>query len=357
MTKPTFNIRCAAANPSHAEIDIFGIIGESWWDEETNTIQSVTDRLKEVKALEAESVTVNLNSLGGDVNHALAIYEALAALGDKLTVKISGYCASAATVIAMAAKNRLMSKYGLFLVHKCWSHTSGNENELEAELEAQRTVNATLKQLYLDRAGIDEAKLDELMEANDGKGRWLSYDEALELGFVTGTFTEASKKKAMLASAAELELLGLPSLGEKKQRSNFFKELINQLFNQKTETQTMNRQQITTLVCLAALFADGLNFDEEGHAILSQSELESIEAKLAAMQKDAEAKQSRIDELTQQNQKLTEKRDELQKLLDSHTTTNTHVDGEDPKPAGDSYAEFQKNNPYYKSIKKELGQA
>ena len=75
------------------------------------------------------------------------------------------------------------------------------------------------------------------------------------------------------------------------------------------------------------------------------------------MQQDAEAKQSRIDELTQQNQELTEKRDELQQLLDSHTTTNTHVDGEDPKPAGDSYAEFQKNNPYYQGIKKELGQA
>ncbi len=355
MNIPTFNIRCSAATPSHAEIDIFGIIGDSWWDDEKNTIQSITDRLKDVKAIEADTVTVNLNSLGGDVNHALAIYEALAALGDKLTIKISGYCASAATVIAMAAKNRLMSKYGLFLVHKCWSFTSGNENELEAELEAQRTVNATLKQLYIDRAGIDEAKLDELMEANDGKGRWLSYAETLELGFVTGTYTEAGKKKAMLASAAELELLGLPSLDGRKPK-NLFKDFINQLFNSQ-KTQTMRKQNITALVCLAALFADGLNFDEEGHAILSQSELESIEAKLAAMQQDAEAKQKRIDELTQQNQELTAKRDELQQLLDSHTTANTHVDGEDPKPAEGSYAEFQNNNPYYQEIKKELGQA
>lgn len=354
MNKPTFNIRCAAANPSHAEIDIFGIIGDSWWDEETNTIQSVTDRLKEVKALEAETVTVNLNSLGGDVNHALAIYEALAALGDKLTVKISGYCASAATVIAMAAKNRLMSKYGLFLVHKCWSYTSGNENELEAELEAQRTVNATLKQLYLDRSGIDEAKLDELMEANDGKGRWLTYAEALELGFVTGTFTEAGKKKAMLASAAELDTLCLPPLPKNKVSIPSIKS-IKSLFNKKNKS--MNKQQITALACLAALFADGMNFDEEGNAILSQSELESIEGKMAAMQQDCEAKQSRIDELQKQNQELTAKRDELQQLLDSHTTSNTHVDGEDPTPVEDTYAEFQKNNPYYQGIKKELGEA
>ena len=349
MKNPLFNIRAAADT---AEIDIFGIIGESWWDDDSNDVKTIAAKLKEVEAITANKVVVTLNSLGGDVNQAFAIYETLRQFGDKLTVRIIGYCASAATVIAMAASNRLMSKYSNFLIHKCWSYTSGNENELEEELEAQRKVNATMRQLYIDTTGAAPDKIDELMEANNGKGRWLNFDEAKELGFVTGSIDE-KKHNAMRASAEDLDNLGLPPLPKNKVSIPSIKSITSILFNKKT-TPTMNRQKITALAMLAAIFADGLDFDENGNAILSQQQLEAINAKMAETEKDNSALRDKVAELENDKKALTTKRDELQALVDKHATATIVANGEDPKPAEDTYAEFQKNNPYYQALQQEL---
>ena len=63
-------------------------------------------------------VDVKISSLGGDLNHALDIRKQFIDHGD-VTVYLSGFVASAATVIAMGAKHVVIDEFAMFLVHKC----------------------------------------------------------------------------------------------------------------------------------------------------------------------------------------------------------------------------------------------
>ncbi|MEA3451198.1 MAG: ATP-dependent Clp protease proteolytic subunit, partial [Bacteroidota bacterium] len=80
-------------------IDIIGKeIGESWFDEGF-TASQLQEQIKGV-----EDIEINLNSLGGDLNEALVIYDLLKLHPHNVTVNLLGANASASTVIALGAK-------------------------------------------------------------------------------------------------------------------------------------------------------------------------------------------------------------------------------------------------------------
>ena len=73
---------------------------------------------QELAALgDVAEIIVRINSGGGDVFAANAIYTRLRDLDAKITVKIDGWAASAATIIAMAGDTIKIAKNGLFMVH------------------------------------------------------------------------------------------------------------------------------------------------------------------------------------------------------------------------------------------------
>ena len=173
MQNDFFNIRNEANET--AVIDINGYIGRSWFEDEDkeNSLQRIAKALKDIKDLNAKAITVNIFSLGGDVHHAFAIHDALVAHPAVVTTNIIGFCASSATIIAMAGDVRKMSDNSLFLIHKCMTSAWGcNENNLQALLESNKLVDDRIKNLYI-KAGVGvkrkevEAKLKQLK--NDQK--------------------------------------------------------------------------------------------------------------------------------------------------------------------------------------------
>lgn len=64
-----------------------------------------------------DEITVRINSGGGDVFAAVAIYTRLKEHKAKISVKIDGWCASAATIIAMAGDTIEISVGGVFMIH------------------------------------------------------------------------------------------------------------------------------------------------------------------------------------------------------------------------------------------------
>ena len=80
------------------------IAEETWWGDE------VTPAAFKAELNECEGdIIVWINSPGGDVFAAAQIYNALKEYPGKVTVKIDGLAASAASVIAMAGDEVLMS--------------------------------------------------------------------------------------------------------------------------------------------------------------------------------------------------------------------------------------------------------
>jgi len=137
-----------------------GIIAEdSWWDDE------VTPREFE-KELKAGSgpVTVWINSYGGDVFAAARIYNMLREYKGKVTVKIDGIAASAASVIAMAGDEVLMSPVATMMIHNPWTYAAGDARDFERVQRELDSVKQTIVNAYEIKTGLSREEISALMD-------------------------------------------------------------------------------------------------------------------------------------------------------------------------------------------------
>ena len=333
-------------------IEIHGEIGGSWWNDGV-TYNKVAAQLKGA-VNGKKKVKVKINSLGGDVDEALAIYELLLSMGDRVTTECYGRCASAATIIAMGGHTRLMSRYALFLVHKCWSGVIGNENVLEEELDAQRAINDRLAQIYIDRTGSSEESIKELMNRFNGDGVWLNVDEAMEYGFITGQLPEESKPA----------------------ESDYLKEKIKNMFNLKNHREM--KKNITTLALLCAVLACQELEAKDNKALLDDDQLaklndalkdaaegktEAEAAKATAESKLAEAEAAKTAAETAKATAETEKAALQAKVTELQNIIALTPKQEPPKGGSDtqqnqqpeSFEDWYAKQDYVQEAKRELG--
>ena len=135
-------------------------------------------------AVEGDSLDVEINSPGGDVMAGLGMYNMLrnwAADGKQVTTRVTGVAASIASIVALAADKRVMPKNSFAMVHSVSGMAWGTADELREQADVIDKVQASLHGIYVDRMGVDEAKVDEIMS----KDTWLTAEECLELGFAT----------------------------------------------------------------------------------------------------------------------------------------------------------------------------
>ena len=160
-------LRIVNKTEKETEIDIEGVIG---WDDEASW-RNIKKQLLAVANSKATKIIVNINSFGGFVNDGLMIHDALRAAKAKIETRVYSMSASAATVIAQAGDTRKMSANALYLVHHAMNGVYGNVFEMEAGIKDLKKVDEILTNIYLKK-GADEAKLKELMDDNNGNGRW-----------------------------------------------------------------------------------------------------------------------------------------------------------------------------------------
>lgn len=203
-----------------AIVDIEGVIGvpEEWQfdevDDRVATYEGFRKQLGELESLEAEQVMVNIRSMGGDVNDALLIMDALKGLEAVVTTRCYGYVASAATIIAQAATEgrREISANSLYLIHKSVCAAEGNSQELTKSLDLLDKSDQRIAAIYAERSGKEQSLYEELMGENSGSGRWLSPDEVLEYG-LADKIVESEPIAKNLAN--EVKNFGLPPLPER----------------------------------------------------------------------------------------------------------------------------------------------
>lgn len=169
-------------------IDIEGTIGvEGDHDagkSSVATYEAFRREVERIKQVAAQHIVVNIRSTGGDVNDALLIYDALCSLDAHVTTRCYGYTASAATIIAQAANEgcREISSNAMYLIHRSMCSIEGNVHELEARAELLRKTDERLAQLYALHSGGDASEYAALMAENNGEGRWLTAQEAIQAG-------------------------------------------------------------------------------------------------------------------------------------------------------------------------------
>ena len=180
-------IKIQNADTDTPTIDIDGFIGDLFWEESKNTVKAIKARLKEISKLKAKKIIVNINSPGGFVDAGLGIHDILAAHKAEIETNVEGLTASMATIIAQSANKgmRRMSDNALFLIHQPMNGAFANVTEAEQNLEELKKVNSRLVNIYDKRNSVsDEEEIRELMGVNNGNGKWIDADEALDLGYI-----------------------------------------------------------------------------------------------------------------------------------------------------------------------------
>lgn len=160
---------------------------ECQWESADNrvaTFERLRQEVKRIAEINADEVIVNIRSTGGDVNDALLIYDALRGIDAHITTRCYGYTASAATIIAQAADEgaRELSANSLYLIHSATCSIDGNSHSLASRAELLRKTDERLAELYALHSGGDAEFYATLMAENQGEGRWLTAEEAIEAG-------------------------------------------------------------------------------------------------------------------------------------------------------------------------------
>ena len=104
----------------------------------------------------------------------------------KVTVKIDGIAASAASVIAMAGNDVQMSPVSMMMIHNPATMAWGDHTEMKKAMELLDAVKESIINAYVLKTGQSRAKLSHLMDAET----WMDANKAVELGFADGILYE-----------------------------------------------------------------------------------------------------------------------------------------------------------------------
>lgn len=167
------------AEDDSAEIFIYDAIVSS--DLEANWWGGVSAQafVKALRDITAGTIHLRINSPGGDVFAARAIETALREHKAKVIVHVDGVAASAATFIAMAGDEIVMSAGAMFMIHKAWTVAWGNADDLAKTMDLLNKIDGTLVNTYAKRTGQGDARIAEWMAAET----WFTADEAVQYGF------------------------------------------------------------------------------------------------------------------------------------------------------------------------------
>ncbi|SCY25477.1 head maturation protease, ClpP-related [Alkaliphilus peptidifermentans] len=150
------------------------IAQESWFEDE------VSPREFKAELDEADGdITLWINSPGGDVFAASQIYTMLKEYLGRVTVKIDGIAASAASVIAMAGDEVLMSPTAMLMIHNPSTIVWGEEADMKRGIEMLAEVKESIITAYELKTKLPRNKISQMMD----RETWMSANKAHELGF------------------------------------------------------------------------------------------------------------------------------------------------------------------------------
>lgn len=177
--------------PTAFDLMLFSTLGDPWSDE---TIWAKTFA-EELGALpkSVKRLNLHINSPGGSVAEAQAIYSVLADHPSEKIVYIDGIAASAATIPACVGHKVYIRKNANMMIHLPMAFAAGNANIMRDAISMLESVTEGIISVYEKKTGSPREKLHALMEAET----WMTADQAVELGF-------ADETRGVIKAAASL---------------------------------------------------------------------------------------------------------------------------------------------------------
>lgn len=171
------------------EIILSGTVGDLYWDD-CFTSSDVIFALAQVGR--DQDVTIRLNSGGGIATEGAAIHSAIAAHRGRKVIVVEGIAASAASVIAMAGDEVVMSLGSLMMVHDPSGFTFGPITEHELSIRMLQALATSMAGIYAEKTGKTVAAARADMQAEV----WMTPEEAVAAGYADRTLARAANDDA-----------------------------------------------------------------------------------------------------------------------------------------------------------------
>lgn len=204
-----------------------------------------------------DDVLVRINSAGGSVFAALAIYSALRQKqGDVL---IEGLCASAATLIACAGKHVAMASNALMMIHnpKVLLADFYDSKGLEAVKMSLSKVEETILSTYRGRVADFELPSEEL---------WLNAREAKAAGFIDEITAEVEMRQrkgllfvnGLLIDVKKYKLPAVTDTRKKTVLSELGKMIMDQIESGAAQVEGASFDEKEKQIEMVAAYANGV---------------------------------------------------------------------------------------------------
>lgn len=147
--------------------------------------------INELNELDASTINVRINSPGGAVFEAIAIYNALMSNPATINVYVDSLAASAASVIAMAGDSITMMVGSQMMIHDALGIEMGNAAQMREFADFLDKQSQNLAGIYAEKAGGEADDFRALMLAET----WLYAEEAVELGLADKVYSRPSNEE------------------------------------------------------------------------------------------------------------------------------------------------------------------
>jgi ATP-dependent Clp protease protease subunit len=296
-----------AKNMAKVSIDILGEISES-----VNSYNSVRTKINQANG---QPINLTISSGGGSVTEGMGIADLVANYPEETTATGIGLVASIATVVLLAADNVKMTENAFMMIHRPWSYTMGNADELEATAELLDKMEAKLLDIYtasvIKRKG-EQKNLKEIITNMMAAETWLTAQEALEFGFIDEIVKVGEKNIDMLPLQNSLnKFLNVPAalLNNTKKdddMGNSILEKIKSLLNSIDETPVVENVIEEEEKVIEEPEMDEVEkaismLKEKGYIVMSPDEMDAINSKqkeeMESMYKKTEEQKNSISEI------------------------------------------------------------
>lgn len=161
-----------ALSEDSTEVMIYDVIG--WPFNDAGEI------IRALAGINTKSLTVRINSPGGDVFDAMAIFNALQSHKSKIVTKIESLAASAASFIALAGKEVQAYQNAMVMIHDPWVLAAGNQYDLRETADILEKISGNMVDIYSQNSNVGKKEIRDMLKAES----WFTAKEAKEKGFV-----------------------------------------------------------------------------------------------------------------------------------------------------------------------------
>ena len=157
-------------------ISIFGQINEK-------IARTVSEQLLALSGESDDPITIYISSPGGHVESGDVVYDMIKFVKPKVRVVGTGWVASAATNIYLAAKkeNRYSLPNTRYLVHQPSGGSQGDATDIKIQMEEILKTKQRINKIIAEETG----RPIEQVEKDTDRDHWMSVEEAIDYGIVS----------------------------------------------------------------------------------------------------------------------------------------------------------------------------